>query len=31
MLARFRVQGRGYQERMNVVLRAYVEARDDQP
>jgi uncharacterized protein (DUF4415 family) len=27
VLAWFRAQGRGYQERMNAVLRAYVEAR----
>ena len=27
VLAWFRVQGRGYQARMNAVLRAYVEAR----
>ncbi|MCB1075519.1 MAG: BrnA antitoxin family protein, partial [Simkania sp.] len=27
----FKEQGRGYQTRMNAVLRSYVEARKDEP
>jgi uncharacterized protein (DUF4415 family) len=27
----FKQQGRGYQTRMNAVLRSYVEARKDEP
>ena len=31
ILAWFRAQGRGYQSRMNAVLRAYVESQRTEP
>jgi len=31
VLAWFKAQGRGYQTRMNAVLRSYYEAHKDEP